>query len=29
MFSEIIRQNSPLLKELRIKEQDTIQFLPA
>jgi hypothetical protein len=28
MFSEIIRQNSPLLKELRIKEQDTIQFLP-
>jgi hypothetical protein len=28
MFSEVIRHNSPLLKELRFKEQDTIQFLP-
>jgi hypothetical protein len=28
IFSEAIRQNAPLLKELRIKEQQTIQFLP-
>jgi hypothetical protein len=28
IFSELIRQNLPVLKELKIKEQQTIQFLP-